>query len=751
MRPETTSETWPESSVKSAPAVTTQQLRWREAAAYAVALVLCLWILERVLKLRRADLDVPLLYNGGDAMYYMMVVKAIITNGWYLNNPFLGAPYGLALHDFPMPDNFSFLLIKLLGFFTSSFGWVMNIFCLLTFPLTTWSALYVLRRCGVSYAPAVCASLLYTFTYYHLSRSEAHLMYAVYFPVPLMVMVMLWVCTGELSLLRGAPGRLAVRNAKWLGSILICLLLAATGGAYYSFFALFLLPSAGVYATVRQRSWRPLLTAVVLAVVTFGAFAVNLAPNMLYFLKHGRASVAERAPGEAELLGLKLAQLLTPVEDHRFKPFAQFKERYNHSPLVNENTDAALGILGGLGFLFLLGWLLYRRQGAGRAAAAAGVVPASELFDHLSLLNATAFLLATVGGFGSLFAFLVSAQIRGYNRISVYIAFFAFFTFALLLDLAGRRYFSFGARRVAFYGLIVLLLLFGVLDQAPKHPLPGDYAEAKETFASDADFVGRIEAQMPPGAQIFQLPFHAFPEGDAYDHFRGYLHSQKLRWSFGAMRERTGEAWQKSVAARPPSEMVEVLAAADFHGIYLDREYYPDRGAQMEAELTRLLGAPTLTSRNQRLVFFNMTDYRSRQAAIDLTPEAAARRAQMLHPLLVFWRKAFYGVESAAEENWHWCGPTGTIEIENTMARARQVTLQMAISGANAGKLQITGPLLNENLSVTTAAIPITKSLTIPPGKHAIHFVCDAQSVAAPHDPRVLVFRVNNFKLEEKE
>lgn len=749
MKLEMTSETWSEAPGKPSSVATTQQLRWREAAAYFVALVLCLWILERVFKLRRADLNVPLLYDGGDAMYYMMVVKAIITNGWYLNNPFLGAPHGLALHDFPMPDNFSFLLVKLLGLFSSSFGWVMNIFCLLTFPLTTWCALYVLRRFRVSYAPAICASLLYTFTYYHLSRSEAHLTYAVYYPVPLMVMVILWICTGELSLLKGAPGRLNLRTAKWLGSLLICLLLAATGGAYYSFFALFLLMSAGVYAAFRQRSWRPLLTAVVLTVVTFGAFAANLAPNMLYFLKHGRVTVAERTAGEAEVGGLKIAQLLVPVEGHRFKPFAQFKERYNHSPLVNENTDAALGLLGGLGFLFLLGWLLYRRQDAVRAAAPAGVVPTSELFDHLSLLNATAFLLATIGGFGSLFAYLVSAQIRGYNRISVYVAFFAFFTIALLLDVAGRKYFPTGARRIAFYVLVTLLLLFGVLDQSPKYPLPGNFVEARETFASDAEFIRRVEAQMPPGALIFQLPVHSFPEGEAYDHFRGYLHSQNLRWSFGAMSNRTGDAWQKSVAARPLNEMVEVLAAADFNGIYLDREYYPDRGAQAEAELTALLGAPSLTSRNQRLVFFDMTDYRSRQAAASLTPEAAARREQMLHPLLVFWRKDFYGVETSPEGSWHWCGPTGTIEIENTMARARQVTLQMSVSGANAGNLQITGPLFSENLQVTPATIPITKSFSIPPGRHALRFTCDARSAAAPRDPRVLVFRVNNFKLEE--
>jgi hypothetical protein len=751
MTPETTSKTWAEAPAKPSSATTTKRLRWREAAAYFVALVLCLWILERILKLRHADLGVPLIYDGGDAMYYMMVIKAIITNGWYLYNPFLGAPHGMAMHDFPMPDNFSFLLVKLIGLFTSSFGWAMNIFALLTFPLTTWCTLYMLRRFGVSYAPAICASLLYSFTYYHLSRSEAHVTYAVYFPVPLMVMVMLWICTGEPSLFKGESNRLHWRNPKLLASVLICGLLAATGGAYYSFFALFLLPSAGVYTALRRRSWRPLLTACLLAVVTFGAFAANLAPNMLYFLKHGRVGVAERSPGEAESGGLKIAQLLVPVEGHRLKQFAQFKERYNYSPLVNENTDAALGIIGGSGFLVLLGWLLYRPKNGAHTEPIGAIPRVSELLSHLSLLNITAFLLGTIGGFGSLFAHLVSAQIRSYNRISVYVACFSFFTVALLLDAARQRYFQTGARRLAFYPLVVFLILFGVLDQSPKHPLPDNYAAAKANFESDAEFVGRIETTLPPGAMVFQLPVHSFPEGEAYDHFRGYLHSQKLRWSFGAMRDRTGDAWQRSITTRPLNEMVETIVAAGFSGIYLDREYYPDRGAQIEPELAALLGVQPLVSRNQRLVFFDMSDYRRKLEAAGLTAEAAARRERLLHPLLVFWRKEFYGMETSPTGSWHWSGPRGTIEVENTMPRARQVTLQMSVAGAREGNMEITSPLFTEKLRVTTAPIPITKSFSLPPGKHAIRITCDGRSAAAPRDPRVLVFRVDDFKLQEVE
>lgn len=40
-------------------------------------------------------------------------------------------------------------------------------------------------------------------------------------------------------------------------------------------------------------------------------------------------------------------------------------------------------------------------------------------------VNLFAFLLGTVGGFGAVFSFVIRPQLRGLNRISVYIAFFS--------------------------------------------------------------------------------------------------------------------------------------------------------------------------------------------------------------------------------------------------------------------------------------------------------------------------------------
>ena len=54
---------------------------------------------------------------------------------------------------------------------------------------------------------------------------------------------------------------------------------------------------------------------------------------------------------------------------------------------------------------------------------------------------------------------------------------------------------------------------------------------------------------------VFQLPYMPFPDGGVvhrmtdYDLVRGYLHSDGLHWSFGAMSGRP-EDWQAELARR---------------------------------------------------------------------------------------------------------------------------------------------------------------------------------------------------------
>jgi phosphoglycerol transferase len=217
-----------------------------------------------------------------------------------------------------------------------------------------------------------------------------------------------------------------------------------------------------------------------------------------------------------------------------------------------------------------------------------------------------AVLLGTVGGLGSLFAFFISAEIRTYSRISVFIGFFALFAVALLLERLRRCH-----GRLADVAALVVLTV-GLLDQASRFAIR-DYTAVDRTYASDAAFVRRIEALLPSGAALFQLPPSTFPEPppvsrmDGYAPLRPLLQARTSRWSYPSMRGRGNATWLDNVASRAPAAMLEAVFAAGFDGVVIDRDGYADGAAALEAKLRGVLGVDPTASPDGQLSFFPLT------------------------------------------------------------------------------------------------------------------------------------------------
>jgi len=170
--------------------------------------------------------------------------------------------------------------------------------------------------------------------------------------------------------------------------------------------------------------------AALASIVVMGLVANGL-PSILYRMHHGPSPVTDRRAWEAEYFGMKIAQLLLPVDAHRLQALRQLKEQYSaHAPLSGENGATSLGLVGGVGFLVLLEIVVSgRRQERSH----------NEALRPLAVLNLFAVLLGTIGGFGSLFALLISPQIRTYCRVNVFIGFLSLFAVVLLLDCLRRR------------------------------------------------------------------------------------------------------------------------------------------------------------------------------------------------------------------------------------------------------------------------------------------------------------------------
>jgi phosphoglycerol transferase len=720
----------------------------RALGLYAGAAALSVVAGIGALQLWRADLRVPFTY-GGDALFFSMQVKSIVDNGGWLNNPRLGGPGGLQMHDFPAADTVHLAAVKLMSLFSHDWALIFNLYFLLGFPLITLSALAVFRHFGVARAPAVVGSVLFAFLPSRLLKGEAHIFLDVFFQVPLGMMVVLWIC-GERPPLVGAAGargwtrlglRLDLSSARSRAALLIGAVVGSTG-LYYAYFTACLSLAGGVWAAAERRSARHAMAGAAFAAVIALTLGLNGLPTLLYHAREGKnPQVAARYAFEAELYGAKIAPMVLPVDGHRIQMLRRLKERYNGGqPATNEISSTTLGTCGTVGFLLLLGVVV-----AGRKAAR----PREDLLRPIAVLNLLAVLFGTVGGFGALVALLITPQLRGYLRINVLIAFLSIFGLVLLLERLERRY----ARAAAL--LLPAVLFLGLLDQATPLAVPA-YKGIRARYAAEEAFIARVEAAAPPGSLILQLPHVAFPEAPAvngvetYGQLMPYLHSRSLYWSFPAMKGRAGDAWTSSMAAKPVDQMVAALASFGAGGVLVNRTGYTHGGAEIEPALRQLAGVAPLVSHDGVWAFYGLSALEGRLPAGPSTGDGAGRRDLALHPLLLDWRDGFFEEEHDGDAAFRWCSNDGEIRIDNGAAQARTATLDMTLYVARPpARVVIDGDLISAAFDVPPDGVHLTRTFPIAPGHHVMRIHASGPALRPEHDPRALVFRVYAPSLQE--
>lgn len=719
--------------------------RWTELAAYALAAGIAISAAWPLLDLSKARLDAPFEYDG-DALLYSGVIKSVLDHGWFWTNPDLGAPGVLKLYDYPnvAHESLHLAIIKLMSIGTHDWGLLFNLYFLLGFPLITLTAMFTLRRFAIGYAPAIVASVLYAYLPSRLLKGEGHLFLDVFFQVPLAVLLLLWVVGPDPPL---APGK----GRRTAAAFAICVLSASTS-AYYSFFTVSLLMVGGAWASFDGRTWRNLVAAAALTATIIATMGLIGLPSIVYQARHGANSeVGHREPHEAEVFGMKIAQLLFPVDGHRMEALRKFRDSYNSSaPLNNENGGTSLGFAGGIGFLALIGAALARRRAVVPAPTSEAVAPATEkertgLVERLAMLNLVAVLIATVGGFSSVLAFLVYPRIRTYSRFGVLIGFFAIFALALILDRLSRRH-----PRIAAVVLPVVLV-WGLLDQASTRAARS-YDRARALYESDREFFRRIEASVPAHSAMFVLPYVSFPEVPnlhnlgPYDEWRGYLHSTQLRWSFPTMRGRSGDEFVRGIGKRDPASMVQALADTGFRGIVVYRDGYADGGDAIERALRTVSGTEPVVSRNGRQSFFNLVDFQRRSPQKRSTNDIV----RLIHPIAPQFMEGFFGTEYDGDRTFHWCGgPTGEIRFENEIGIARRLTLKATFAAARPpAKLDIVGDLFSATVELRGPEL-FQRELEVPPGSHFLKFQCHGCGVINNGDPRTLVWRIDDFQLSD--
>jgi len=542
---------------------------------------------------KHVTLHIPLLYSS-DGLYSLMLIKRLMENPWIFHSSALGYPFGASLYDYPIPDSGSLVVLKVLALATGSASAAYNIYYFIGFPLNALAAYYALTKLNVSRTFRITGAIIFSILPFHFLRLE-HLFYTWYFAAPLFVVYAIQIYNGDISLsLRRHQLARLVRPATIL-VVLSCF------GVYYSFFGVILLLTAGVLGSVRTGSRTAIRTSIIMAMVVLIGVTANISPNIANRIAHGANQEAtHRQAAESEVYGLKVAQLLLPRPDHRFRYFSKINSEYSSSfPLVNENRSAAEGFIASTGLIILFFSLISPRKRPNES-------------DKLFILGSLTFVLimfCTVGGLSSLFSLVISPMIRAWNRASVFIAFMSLTASMSTMDRIAQ---SWRGRTVASFAIAVGALAFAVWDQTTP-PCIRCLDATKADFENDARFVSSIEKMLPRGSAIYQLPYMAFPEVpplhrlQSYDQARGYIHSSALKWSYGAMKGSGGDLFFRALAEQPLPRQLDVVARLGFQGLCVDRRGYADNGADIEQMLVRALGKqPAIISANGEQLFFDL-------------------------------------------------------------------------------------------------------------------------------------------------
>jgi hypothetical protein len=539
-----------------------ERLVWLTPPA-AVALIL--WI-----ALASPDRAFSVPVNQGTApMRYLAQIKGILDDG-----------HQSSLLPWLAPVDF--VIVRAAGLVGREVGGTANLSWLVMLMLGGTSAAWCSRRLGLSVVGACVMGVLYALS-----------PFALYWNLELpgvMPYLVPFAATAALALATGALQSWPRRDVMVMaaGNLLLGL-----NGREYAYFGAFLILIDAIGGAVRSR--RVEMRSALVAAVIVGATLVSLMSGV-------RAPQLPPDPNyrvtasDAEAGGVKIRQLVGPLPWHWLPPLGTWstREAKANFPYESANHWSRLGMVGAVGFLGLLVTLLI--------PAAAGPPPRGDTVRAAAGLTLAAFLVATVGGLGSIISLLIAPEVLVFTRITPFFIFFSLVAVGCWVDWA-----AIGRRRGQWLWAAVAIL--GLLDQMVAiSPMHRGVAKARMEYRQLQGFVKLLERQLPAGAKVFQLPnrsAHFYRRGvrsGPSDHLKFDLVSHQLSWRYPL---RTDADVRRDAPHEPlePGALPAQLARDGFAAIVVDRLGYDDTGEGVLATL-QATGRTTVLAQTERYVAY---------------------------------------------------------------------------------------------------------------------------------------------------
>jgi phosphoglycerol transferase len=526
-------------------------MRSREALVWLAPPVVIAAILWIALASPERTFSVPV-NQSPSALVHLAQVKGVVDDG-------------TETRLLPWIAPVDWLIVRTVGLTVGEVGGTANLSWLLMLMMGGPFAAWGYRRLGISIAGSCVMGILYALSPYALYWNlEAP---------SVMPFLVPFAATAALALATGAVQQWPRRDVLVLlaGNVLLGL-----NGREYAYFGAFLTVIGAIAGAVRFNRAAAIRSTIVTAVIV-AATVASLLPGI-------RAPQPEPDPNfrvtaaDAEAGGVKIRQLVGPLPWHWLPLFSEWSRREGVAgfPYETVNHLSRLGIVASVGFLGLLVALLI--------PAAAGPPPNGETVRAASGLTLAAFLVATVGGLGSIISLLIEPETLVFSRVTPFFIFFSLAAIGFWVDRAATS-----PRRGQMLWAAVAIL--GLLDQmVAVRPLHRGVAKARIEYRQLQAFVDVLERKLPPGSRVFQLPnrtdvfYRRGVRMGPNDHLKPYLVSHSLQWRYPARTD----ADVRDDAPRHVLEtgaLPERLAQDGFSALVVDRLGYDDNGDAVLAVL----------------------------------------------------------------------------------------------------------------------------------------------------------------------
>jgi hypothetical protein len=215
-----------------------------------------------------------------------------------------------------------------------------------------------------------------------------------------------------------------------------------------------------------------------------------------------------------------------------------------------------------------------------------------------------------------------------------------------------------------------------------------------------------------------------------YEHFRPYLHSHDLGFSYGVTKGRHHDRWQREAEQLGPAVMVQLLENYGFSALLINRQGYGDRAEWLLKEL-RGIGKSRVLARTNDII------------CIALNPT----RHTIFPPVFA---QGWHDLEGTYDFNRRWSSGDATLILQNSSDQVKAARLRFGLAAINPRRVEISADgrqLYSAFLDTKEQWVTLTVALK--PGRNDLVFTSDEPGEFPRNgDPRKLSFHLLNFELE---